>query len=145
MTIPVVCAILVRDERVLLAQRPVGKHLALKWEFPGGKVESGESAAAALVREMREELGCDIEVLAELSHSQHTYDRGTIEMIPFVCALAKDSPEPHPHEHAAIVWSVMSDLLKHDLAPADYPVVDAYRTWLIRSAKEVVSAPTVEA
>jgi 8-oxo-dGTP diphosphatase len=129
MPLPVVCAILLHQDRVLLAQRPQGKHLALKWEFPGGKVEDGESAEDALVRELREELGCDVRVIDELARSRHTYDRGTIEMIPFVCELTETSPPPHPHEHAALVWSSAEELLKHDLAPADYPIVDAFQAW----------------
>ena len=57
--IPVVCALIERDGLVLVAQRPAHKHLPLKWEFPGGKVEPGESPEAAIVRELREELGCE--------------------------------------------------------------------------------------
>ncbi len=129
MPIPVVCAILIREDLVLLAQRPAGKHLAMKWEFPGGKVEAGELADAALVRELREELGCEVRVMTELPRSMHTYDRGTIEMIPFVCELVDGSPAPHPHEHAALVWVKAEDLASHDLAPADYPVVEAFLAW----------------
>lgn len=125
----VVCAVLVRDGRVLLARRPAGKHLALKWEFPGGKVEPEESPVAALIREIREELGCEIEVIEALPPCLHDYERGTIELLPFVCRLAAGSSEPHPHEHVAIDWVEPADLLKHDLAPADVPVVTALFEW----------------
>jgi 8-oxo-dGTP diphosphatase len=119
----VVCALILRGERVLIAQRPEGKHLALKWEFPGGKVEPGEQPAAALVREIREELGCEIEVLDPLPASLHVYDRGQIRLLPFLCALAADSPEPFPHEHLTIAWVSRSEISGYDLAAADLPIV----------------------
>lgn len=113
------------DGRVLLAQRPAHKHLGLKWEFPGGKVESGESPEAALVREIKEELGCDLVLTRALPRFTHDYGTLVIEMIPFVCALAPASATPHPHEHLAITWSEPASLRSYDLAPADWPVVDA--------------------
>lgn len=112
-----------RDGRVLLAQRPADKHLPLKWEFPGGKVEPGEAPAAAIIREIREELGCDIVILRALPRFPHDYTRVVIEMIPFVCALAPGSPEPHPHEHTALAWVEPGRLGTYDLAAADLPVV----------------------
>lgn len=129
MPIPVVCAILVREDRLLLAQRPAGKHLALKWEFPGGKVEPGEEPAAALIRELQEELGCTVRIVAALERSEHTYDRGTIEMIPFVCELNASSAEPVAQEHAAIAWVTLDEVAGFDLAPADWPVVEVLREW----------------
>ncbi len=125
--IPVVCAVIEKDGCVLLAQRPAGKHLALKWEFAGGKVEPGEDPAAALVREIREELGCDIVVVRALPHFAHRYPEVLIEMFPFVCRLAPGSAEPHPHEHVALAWVALGELLRYDLAAADLPVVAAYR------------------
>jgi 8-oxo-dGTP diphosphatase len=121
--VPVVCALIIRDDRVLIAQRPAGKHLALKWEFPGGKVERGEEAAAALVREIREELGCEIEIVKALQTSRHRYERGEIELIPFICKLTSASSEPHPHEHVAVEWVRAEELSGYDLAEADLPVV----------------------
>ena len=121
--VPVVCALIIRDDRVLIAQRPAGKHLALKWEFPGGKVEPGEQPASALVREIREELGCEIEVVEALHTSRHRYERGEIELIPFICKFAEGSSEPHPHEHVAVEWVRAEELSGYDLAEADLPVV----------------------
>jgi 8-oxo-dGTP diphosphatase len=123
--IPVVCAIIERDDRVLIAQRPANKHPALKWEFPGGKVETGETAEDALVREIMEELGCRIHVVRSLPRFTHIYDRTTIEMIPFVCHLSAGSPAPQPAEHAAIAWVLPRELAGYDLAAADLPVVAA--------------------
>jgi mutator protein MutT len=125
--VPVVCAVIERDCRVLLAQRPTNKHLPLKWEFAGGKVEPGEAAAAAIVREIREELGCDIVIVRPLDRFIYDYSRVVIEMIPFVCVLAPDSPPPHAHEHLSLAWVKPEELTTYDLAPADLPVIESYR------------------
>jgi mutator protein MutT len=124
----VVCAVLERDGLVLLAQRPKGKHLPLKWEFAGGKVEPGEDPAAAIVREIREELGCDIVIVRALPPFLHDYQSAVIEMIPFVCALRAGSAEPHPHEHIAIKWVEPALLASYDLAAADLPVLASYES-----------------
>ena len=124
--IPVVCALIERAGTVLVAQRPAHKHLPFKWEFPGGKVEPGEAAEAAIVRELREELGVTFVVTRALPRFTHAYAE-TIEMIPFVGRLAPDSPAPHPHEHVALQWLRPEALTDIDLAAADLPVVAAYR------------------
>ena len=121
-----VCAVIERAGRVLLAQRPAHKHLPLKWEFPGGKVEAGEEPATALRREIREELGCDIVPGRALPRFLHTYGSTEIEMIPFVCKLVPGTPEPQAHEHIALAWALPAELKDHDLAAADLPVVRAY-------------------
>lgn len=124
--VPVVCAVIERDGHVLLAQRPAHKLLPLKWEFPGGKVESGENPAVAIAREIREELACEIALVRALPPFIHDYKTVVIEMIPFVCSLAPGSPPLHPHEHVAIAWVKPAELLSYDLAAADLPVVAAY-------------------
>lgn len=121
--VPVVCAIIRRDGRIMLAQRPPDKKLGGHWEFPGGKVEPGESAAAALHRELQEELGCTVRITQTLAPFVHAYNWGRIELIPFVCELTADSPEPHPHEHTALVWVEPTQLQTYNLAPADVPLV----------------------
>lgn len=127
--VPVVCAVLEDAAgRVLVAQRPAHKHLALKWEFPGGKIEPDETSEAALVREIHEELRCDIVVLRALPRFTHDYGEVVIEMSPFVCTLAPQSPPPHPHEHVAIRWVNLSELPLLDLAAADLPVVASLRS-----------------
>lgn len=126
--IAVVCAVLENDiGQVLVAQRPAHKHLGLKWEFPGGKIEPGEPAAAALHRELREELGCAVVLTHALPAFVHHYADVAIEMFPFVGRLAPASPPPHPHEHAALRWLAPGELEKLDLAAADIPVVASYR------------------
>ena len=121
--VPVVCAVIERYGLVLLAQRPPHKLLPLKWEFAGGKVEPGEAPAAAVVREIHEELGCDIIITHALPSFTHDYKTVVIEMIPFVCALTAGSAEPHPHEHVALAWVKPGDIAGYDLAAADLPVV----------------------
>jgi 8-oxo-dGTP diphosphatase len=125
--VPVVCAVIEDGSgRVLVAQRPAHKHLGLKWEFAGGKVEPDESPEAALVRELKEEMGCDLEIGRPLPRFSHDYGTVIIEMIPFVCSLAPGSRPPHPHEHAALRWVTPDELRALDLAPADWPVVESY-------------------
>jgi 8-oxo-dGTP diphosphatase len=111
---------------VLLARRPPHKLLPLKWEFPGGKVEAGETSAAAIVREIHEELGCEIVIVNALPRFTHDYGTVLIEMIPFVCTLAPNSPEPELHEHVELAWAKPGELLKYDLAAADLPVIKAF-------------------
>lgn len=123
--VPVVCAVIEREGLVLIAQRPPHKLLPLKWEFPGGKVEPGEAVADAIVREIREELGCEVRVTRALPPFIHDYKTVVIEMIPFVCNLLPGTTEPHPHEHVAIAWVPPAGLRAYDLAAADWPVVDA--------------------
>ncbi|MFN0079759.1 MAG: (deoxy)nucleoside triphosphate pyrophosphohydrolase [Prosthecobacter sp.] len=123
--VPVVCAIIMRDDRIMIAQRPPDKKLGGLWEFPGGKVEPGEAAKAALHRELHEELGCTVRITRTLPSFVHAYSWGSIELIPFLCALTADSPEPHPHEHTAIAWVGREQLRAYDLAPADVPLLTA--------------------
>ncbi|MBL9117295.1 MAG: (deoxy)nucleoside triphosphate pyrophosphohydrolase [Verrucomicrobiaceae bacterium] len=127
--IRVVCAIVQREDgKVLLAQRPAGKHLALKWEFPGGKVEPGEVADVALIREIDEELGCTVEIQASLPSCVHDYEKSKIELIPFICRVVVG--EPRAIEHAAIAWVAPDALADYDLAPADVPALGYFMAYL---------------
>jgi 8-oxo-dGTP diphosphatase len=128
----VTCALLERDGRVLVAQRPAGKNLALKWEFPGGKIEAGESGAAALARELREELGIEVDVGRELARVTHDYGAVVIELRSFICRLR--AGEPHPHEHVAVRWCTPGEISALDLADADRPVLAQYVQEVARRA-----------
>ncbi|MEI8087986.1 MAG: (deoxy)nucleoside triphosphate pyrophosphohydrolase [Opitutaceae bacterium] len=126
--IPVVCAVIEDSSgRILIAQRPTDKHLGLKWEFPGGKVEPGEAPEAALLRELREELGCAVVITRALEPFHYDYTRVVIEMFPFVCQLAAGSAAPVALEHVEIRWILPAEISNFDLAPADWPVVARYR------------------
>lgn len=124
--LPVCCALIEQNDRVLVAQRPAHKHLGGEWEFPGGKVENDESPAEALCREITEELGCTIEIVAPLPPVRHDYPNCPIEMYPFVARLTADSATPHPHEHSALKWLDRNELAIAKLAPADIPVIPSY-------------------
>lgn len=120
--IDVVCGILVDESGQLLAcLRPPGKHLADKWEFPGGKVESGESPEAALIRELREELDVDVEILRHLTAVIWDYGRGPIRLIPFVCQITHG--EPKALDHAEVRWVTSASLHELDWAEADGPIL----------------------
>ena len=118
------------DGRVLLAQRPSGKSMAGLWEFPGGKVEAGETPEAALIRELHEELGIDTweSCLAPLTFASHTYDDFHLLMPLFVCR--KWQGTPHPHEGQVLKWVRANKLRDYPMPPADVPLIPILRDWL---------------
>lgn len=123
--INVSCAIIINEENsVLITQRSSVMQLPLKWEFPGGKVEEGETAEEALLREIKEELDVEIEILQALRPNCHSYDTKTIRLIPFVCKISLGSI--HLREHAAHLWLKPNELLDLDWAEADIPIVKAF-------------------
>ena len=120
--IRVVGAVVVKEGLVLCAQRGVDGSLPGLWEFPGGKIEPGETPAEALAREISEELGCVVEVDAEITTTTHEYDFGVVTLTTFYCTLVAGLPEAS--EHAAIAWLDPSDLKTLPWAPADIPAVE---------------------
>ena len=120
--IPVTCALIIRGDKVLCTQRSEEMHLPGKWEFPGGKIEKGESPEECLVREIREELAIEIKVLDRLSPAFHSYNgKDTVRLLPFVCVW--ESGFIHLHEHQEYRWSDRMGLLELDWAKADLPIV----------------------
>lgn len=126
--IPVCCALIEHEGRVLIAQRPFDKHLAGQWEFPGGKIEPDETPETALHREIAEELDCNLEILRPLPATDHDYDGTRIRLHPFVARLAPDSSFPRAIEHIALSWLDRGELSTAELAPADIPVLKSYLT-----------------
>ena len=116
-------ALLDADNRVLLAQRPEGKSMAGLWEFPGGKVESGETPEAALIREMNEELGIDTHesCLAPIGFASHAYDDFHLLMPLFVCRKWKGTPEAR--EGQTLTWVRPNALRDYPMPLADVPLV----------------------
>lgn len=122
-TIPVVGAAIMRDGKILCARRPFDKNLGGKWEFPGGKVKPGETYREALAREIREELGCEVEVGDQVCTTLNTYRFGTISLVTFRCTL-KPGEEPQRLEHLKLRWMDPLDMPSLDWAPADCEAVD---------------------
>ena len=118
----VVGAAIVRDGTVLCAQRGKGKSLAGYWEFPGGKIETHETAREALHREIEEELLCEIEVGDEVCTSTQQYDFGTVELTTFICHLLNGMPRLT--EHHKIQWLTPADMPSLNWAPADREAVE---------------------
>lgn len=119
----VACALLDADDRVLLSQRPPGKALAGLWEFPGGKVEPGERPEAALIRELREELGIAVEApcLAPLTFASHAYEGFHLLMPLYVCRRYEGVPASR--EGQALRWLRPGRLRELPMLPADEPLI----------------------
>jgi 8-oxo-dGTP diphosphatase len=121
----VACALVDADRRVLIAQRPEGKNLAGLWEFPGGKLEAGESPEVALVRELEEELGISTKTacLAPLSFASHDYGNMHLLMPLYVCRKWQGTPVAR--EHTALKWVKPQQLRDYPMPPADEPLIAA--------------------
>ena len=126
----VAVALIDTDGRVLLAQRPAGKSLAGLWEFPGGKVELGETPEAALIRELSEELGIETKssCLAPLTFPSHSYDDFHLLMPLFACRRWQGIPTPREGQNLA--WARAQELRNYEMPPADIPLIPILRDWL---------------
>ncbi|MBB5022342.1 (deoxy)nucleoside triphosphate pyrophosphohydrolase [Desulfurispira natronophila] len=122
--IDVTCAIIERDDQILIAQRSESMSLPLKWEFPGGKIRAGESPSDCLVREIDEELGVKVTVVAALPLVTHHYPEIAVTLHPFVCTQI--SGDLVLAEHVDCCWVNLESLSSYDLAAADIPVVQSY-------------------
>jgi len=120
--VAVVGAVIVRDGRVLCARRGPGGATGGMWEFPGGKVEPDESPPAALAREVDEELGCRVQVGAEVTTTTHAYDALVVTLSTYWCVLVDGTPTTTEHEE--LRWLAPDELDSLDWAPADVPAVE---------------------
>jgi 8-oxo-dGTP diphosphatase len=118
------------DGRILLAQRPEGKAMAGLWEFPGGKVEPGETPEAALIRELHEELGIDTwtSCLAPLSFASHSYAEFHLLMPVFICRRWDGIVTPH--EGQKLAWVTPDRLRDYPMPEADSPLIPIIRDWV---------------
>ncbi|MBO9399334.1 8-oxo-dGTP diphosphatase MutT [Shimia sp. R9_3] len=118
------------DGRILLAQRPEGKSMAGLWEFPGGKVEPGETPEAALIRELQEELGIDTwaSCLAPLTFASHSYDDFHLLMPLFACRKWEGIPQAK--EGQTLKWVASKNLRDYEMPPADIPLIPMIRDWV---------------
>ena len=123
-------ALIDADGRVLLAQRPEDKSMAGLWEFPGGKVEPGETPEAALIRELNEELGIDTwqSCLAPLTFASHAYPDFHLLMPLFACRRWQGIASPREGQNLA--WVRPAALRDYPMPPADLPLIPVLRDWL---------------
>lgn len=124
--IDVAAGLVFRHGKLLITQRRPGDHLGGLWEFPGGKVETGESFEHCLMRELREELGIEVAVGPEIEEITHSYPEKTVRLRFFRCALMSGEPEPiHCH---AVAWVEAGRLDKYEFPAADAQLIDRLRT-----------------
>ncbi len=126
----VAAALIDTDRRVLIAQRPEGKDMAGLWEFPGGKIESGETPEYALMRELEEELGVQTRpcCFSPIAYASHSYERFHLLMPLFICRVWRGVPSPK--EHKALKWVRPADMYDYPMPAADLPLVSALRDLL---------------
>jgi 8-oxo-dGTP diphosphatase len=120
----VACALIERDGLLLAAQRSATMSLPLKWEFPGGKIEAGETPEECLHRELREEMEVAVVIGQALVTQTHHYPEFSVTLYPFVCQLV--TAEIVLREHAAMQWVAPGEMLALDWAAADLPVLENY-------------------
>jgi len=108
---------------ILIAQRPIGKHMAGGWEFPGGKIDKGEAPLAALRRELEEELGIEVQKSEYLVTCDHEYPDRVVHLELWLVTEFKG--EPKPLDHQALRWVSVDQLATADLLPADQPLIEA--------------------
>jgi len=140
--IDVSCAIILNEaESILVVQRGKDSDHPYKWEFPGGKVDSGESPEESVIREISEELAMDIIITGILDPVEYVYSFKSVKLIPFICHTLDD--EPVLTEHISFRWVSVSGLASIDLCEADVEVARRYISLVSAAATGVVGSPSV--
>lgn len=124
--IRVTCAIIVHENKTLVVQRSESMKLPLKWEFPGGKIEEDETDEECILREIKEELAIEIDLVSRLSYSKYQYPNMNILLVPFIAKLAKEDVKLS--EHKQHLWLEKENLAELDWAEADLPILQEYLT-----------------
>lgn len=128
-----VCAAIIREgDNLLIAKRGFGKKLAGKWEFPGGKAEIGESPEESLIREIREELGLEVEVGSLITAVEHSYGEESIKLLAYEAKIY--SKKFRLNSHDDVVFASINDLKNYDLAEADLKLLPAIERWMAQDA-----------
>ncbi|AEJ18230.1 8-oxo-dGTP diphosphatase MutT [Gracilinema caldarium] len=130
--IAVTAAVILHDGKVLIAQRALDKKLAGKWEFPGGKIEPGETPEACLIREIQEELGVTIEVERFFTETEYHYDTEAIRLLAYIARWIDGNFQLTAHSQ--IQWVTPSELESYDFAPADVPIVKKLKDILSKNS-----------
>ncbi len=120
--IEVTCAIIMDGEKILVTQRSSEMPHPLKWEFPGGKLRTGETPEACIIREIREELGVEICVKQLLPSVTHSYSQNRVKLIPFICSI--QAGEISLSEHSIYRWVYRSELDQIDWLEADVEILE---------------------
>lgn len=115
-------AVIVKDGKIFCAQRNENGSLPLLWEFPGGKIEDQETKEESLIREIKEELDCTIEVLEEIKHTIYEYSFGIVHLTTFHCKLLEGQPKLLEHQDSK--WLKPDELHTLEWAPADIPTIE---------------------
>ena len=123
--VDVTAAILVQKDKVLIAKRRSIDRLANKWEFPGGKIEKGETPEQCLKREMKEEFGIDVSVGEFLGSSIYHYDHVSIKLLAYLTFWKEGKISNKAHDD--FIWASLNQLRDYDFAPADIPFVEMLR------------------
>ena len=123
--VKVTAAILAKDGRIIIAQRKSSDHLSGKWEFPGGKIEPGETPEVCLARELKEEFDIDVAIGEFLGSNVHHYDHVSIELMAYRASWVGGAIRMN--DHKAYHWVTVGQLAEFDFAPADIPLVDMLR------------------
>lgn len=124
--VKVTAAILEKDGKIIIAQRKNSDHLSGKWEFPGGKIEPGETPQECLARELKEEFDIEATIGAHIGSNVHHYDHISIELSAYRASWVSGAISMNDHE--AYRWITVDQLGKFDFAPADIPFVDMLRS-----------------
>ncbi|WP_313191827.1 (deoxy)nucleoside triphosphate pyrophosphohydrolase [Sphingobacterium sp.] len=130
--IHVACALIEKDQQILICQRSAKMKLPLKWEFPGGKLEEGETLEECLVREVLEEINLNIQINEPLTKVEYHYPDFSLTLYPFICSIK--SGKLNANEHEQVIWVDRTELFRFDWANADLPIIEEY----IRTRREEV-------